>query len=335
MSESIGAEIRSEFIRKANMKLADFLSILDTYLGNKVNPDSSTKRVNALVKLETFLHAFLVEGTEYDGPNISPDYAARILNGTAPLTSKPAAFYASNLDHERFEEFCGELSTEARENMAKQFQLFGEKVNADTLEKDVTSVLASILYYLVTVPPSASIRDAQFSGNNKVKINGKTINLPAALVPTDDEILSTENKYVDALLEVYAQDAKTGEITLETLKTMNPYYRQHFKIQRKNFFNAESVLHQIRDIFSDAETEFELLKDETLSGVEQTLIAPHRNALDRVEKTLFHVTVLNYGKSFLGRDNNGLIGASEKQGIIHMLVNDGKIEWIVDYDENI
>ena len=57
--------------------------------------------------------------------------------------------------------------------------------------------------------------------------------------------------------------------------------------------------------------------------------------MDRLSDTLKVVTFLHYGKAYLGRENNGLIGTSEKKGIIHMLVNDGKVEWVVDYDTDI
>jgi len=48
-----------------------------------------------------------------------------------------------------------------------------------------------------------------------------------------------------------------------------------------------------------------------------------------------HVVRITYGKSFLARPDVGYIGNAEKQGIVHLLVNDGDIIWVVDYDENI
>ena len=314
------------------------MSIMKTYLDGKVEARSDTHRKTNSDRLRVFLDAFLVDGGLSDDNPLtegSDDYLGKIYAGRESLPNECASYYIARLDSASFAEFCGDLTVEAREGMAQAFTALNESVDVDHLEENITSVLQQVLTYIINVRPSDSIRSARFIGNNQVVINGKTLNLPQALIPSDTDIQPKENKYVDALLEVYAQDAGSGQITLADLQNMHPRYRKHFKLQRQNFYSAESVLHQVRDIFSDAEAEFNTLKQETLAGIQGILLAKHKNALDRVEKTLVHVTILQYGRSYLAQPGTGLIGAEEKQGVIHMLVNDGKIEWVVDYDEDI
>jgi hypothetical protein len=61
----------------------------------------------------------------------------------------------------------------------------------------------------------------------------------------------------------------------------------------------------------------------------------YKNALERVDSTMQKVVDITFSKNILTRDNNGIIGNPEKQGMVHMLVNEGKIEWVVDYDTDI
>lgn len=195
------------------------------------------------------------------------------------------------------------------------------------------NMVKDVLYNILNFSKSSSIRYAEFIGGNRVKIGNKTLNIPAELI-TPDTVQARENRYVDALLEVYSHDTNTETHTVTDLEKLSPKYTKHFKLQRQVFYRAESVLHQIRDTFNDGTAEFNAVKNETYDGIKVKLLEPYDSGYDKINNVLEHVTVLNYSKSYLGRPNNGLIGPSEKQGIVHMLVNDGTIEWLVD-DETV
>lgn len=317
------------------MKLNQFLSILDQYLSNKVLSTSASGRVTKADKFKTYLNAFISTNDDQNPINdLSPDFSRKVFNGTESLPHDCASFIKGNLDSSVFEDFSENLSAEAISNIIKEFGLFNIVISNQDFEQDLTDALDNIMYYIVNVSPSASIRDSEFISDNKVRIGGKTINLYPKLVPADN-ILERELPYVDALLRVYSQVTGAGPLNINDLNSLEPQYEEHFKFQRKAYFSADSVLHQIRDIYEDGEEEFNIMKDETYDGIFSIMIAAYNNAYERVNTTMNHAVTITYGRSYLARQNVGLVGNSEKQGIIHMLVNDGKIEWVVDYDKNI
>jgi hypothetical protein len=308
---------------------------LDQYLSPKVQSGSSSGRITLGDKVRTYLNAFISPlSSENPIDDLKDDFCRKIFNGSEQLPLKHASFIKANIDFVTFETFCDDLSIDARMGMISQFASSNFDIDIDNFEQGITGVLDTILYYIINVPPSTSIRSSTFLGGNKVLIGGKTVDLLPELMPTDKIELS-EVPYIDALLRVYSQSEKHGPISIDDLKTMHPRYTKHFKVQRENYFSAESVLHQIRDIYVDGELEFNNAKNEALSGIETTILEVCKNALERVDNTMKHVTVVSFSKSYLMRDNNGLIGPKEKQGMVHMLVNDGKIEWVVDYDTDI
>jgi hypothetical protein len=318
------------------MKLNQFLSIIDQYLCNEVMSSSASGRVTKEDKLKTYLNAFISINDDDKNPidDLSSDFSRKVFNGTEALPQNCASFIRGNLDSSTFESFSSNLSVEAIDHIISEFEIFNIKINATDFEQGLTDTLDDIMYYIVNVSPSTSIRDSEFISDNKVRIGGKTIKLYPKLVPTEN-ILEKEMPYVDALMRVYSQAAGLGPLTVGDLKSLEPQYEEHFKFQRKTYFSADSVLHQIRDIYEDGEEEFNIMKDETFDGIFSVMIAAYNNAFERVNRTMNHAVTITYGRSYLARQNVGLIGNSEKQGIIHMLVNDGRIEWVVDYDKNI
>jgi len=318
------------------MKLNQFLSIIDQYLSNEVLSASASRRVTKEDKLKTYLNAFISTNDGVQNPidDLSPDFSRKLFNGAESLPQNCASFIKGNLDSSVFEDFSRNLSVEAINNIISEFEIFNIKITHNDFEQNLTDTLDDIMYYIVNVSPSASIRDSEFISDNKVRIGGKTIKLYPKLVPTDN-ILEKEMPYVDALMRVYSQATGLGPLTINDLNSLEPQYENHFKFQRKAYFSADSVLHQIRDIYEDGEEEFNIMKDETYDGIFSVMIAAYNNAFERINSTMNHAVTLTYGRSYLARHNVGLVGNSEKQGIIHMLVNDGKIEWVVDYDKNI
>ena len=57
--------------------------------------------------------------------------------------------------------------------------------------------------------------------------------------------------------------------------------------------------------------------------------------MDRLNKTMLYIIedTTKYTKSYIASDGKGFVGPAEKRGTLHILVNDGKVEWIKAYDE--
>ena len=250
------------------MKLSEFLGILDQHLDYKVKSGSSTGRVTIGDKVKAYLNAFILpsdEETPLD--KLLDDFLRKIFNGSEALPKDVASFIRANIDSSSFEYFCDTITTDAREKMIDEFAKFKLTVSLDNFGEDITEILDQILYYIVNLSPSTGVRDVQFIDDGKIKIGGRIVNLPPELLPPDD-FSDFELPYITALLRVYSQVEKFGSITIDDLKSMHPRYETHLKFQREYYFSAESLLHQIRDIFTDGEEEFIKLKTKHIWGFE-------------------------------------------------------------------
>ena len=326
------------------LKIGTFIRIISDTFASQIPPSESTGRTSNQLKYQTVISWFITYGAE-ETERINEammkgkdNYANKIMNPNLEddMPISDATYLKSRISSELFKEIYDETELDelAIDALIKKFKDEGIKVNKRNIVEDLTRILFELLDARSLVDRKESIRYAEFLTDNKVKIGSKTINLPSELA-VPDEPLKNEEKYIEALLEVYEQDSGVEVKCIDDLSKLRVYYSKHFKVQRSYYYSALSVLHQIRDVFSDSIKEFEALKKETLEGIQDTLLEPQKNGLDRLNKSLQVVTFLPYGKSYLGREANGIIGSSEKKGIIHMLVNDGKVEWLVDYDTGI
>lgn len=144
-----------------------------------------------------------------------------------------------------------------------------------------------------------------------------------------EELEDHELGYVSQLCAAYSLDA--GErIMREDLPTY-PEYNKHFQRQRKDYYRAETVRQASRDLFSAEEIDpFEDLKDETYSMIEETIEEVESEpALKKVKKVVDAAGKAPVNRSLLVHIPRW-IGAEEKKGTCHMLVNEERIKWVDD-----
>ena len=94
------------------------------------------------------------------------------------------------------------------------------------------------------------------------------------------------------------------------------------------FFDAECLYHVVRDNYEEGEQEFQNYKDEILCAANQFMFQNFNGPYEKVVNTLSYIVEVNCG-TFIGKN---IARSQEKQGTIHILVNDGEIVW-VDKDE--
>ena len=321
------------------MELSAFIKILDKHLGGKIPVDLASGKPNQANSLNHLLYSFVYfddkeETDMHDYFELDDNFAKKIYEGHEKLPKTKAQKIIENFSTEDFEDFIGYPCFE-KEAIIQEFYNYGIEITYDDFVEEIGNTLKTILFNLVSNEKKPSIKEASIEGN-RVRVKNKYINLPPELVPTSDPT-NTEQTYVEALLEVYAQaEHIKHKITVDDLKTMNKEYEAHFRVQRRSYYAAASLLRKIRDTFSDGENEFVRLKDEIFAGIEDELIKTQINAYARVKHVLhFVVTDLRLTKAYLGKDTSEWTGAQEKKGIIHILVNDGKVVWINDYDTDI
>lgn len=169
------------------------------------------------------------------------------------------------------------------------------------------------------------------STTRTVIIGNETVKLPIQLVP-QSSIAPHELPYINALCEVYAEKINAA-VTPDNINTLSPALRRNYAEQRKAYYSAESVQRSVREVFSDGEKQFQVLKDDAFDGISTTYYDDrHLTGYDRLQAVLDKITSTTLSKSAL-MNIIGLIGNLEKKGVCHILVNDDVIKSWVNIDE--
>ena len=154
---------------------------------------------------------------------------------------------------------------------------------------------------------------------------------PAALeIP--EELESDELTYVTELLTAYADAEGIDDLPKESL-TQYPKYKADFERRRKDYYAAETIRRGSRDVFGEKDPDqFDVLKDETYDGVIDVHSQDFPHGFARLNKVMAQAATIRVDKCLLSRLPDW-IGASEKKGVCHILVNDRRIKGWVANDE--
>jgi hypothetical protein len=321
------------------MELYEFLQILDGELGSSIEKDEERKTKPELQRIQGIFQMFFLSDSKDDKPLVldgkSQSLARKIWNGT-PISGADAKFINGMVCGEAFDDFWTEkqFPDSTKESLIKKFSNKGVKISEDNFPNDLAQALKDILNEIVRRDEKPSLLKAVYVDDGYVVLtNKKRCRLPEEL--KCPQSLGNDEKYAIALLEVYAQDAKSPKIDVSDLDT-KPIYKTSFTMSRNDYFKAVNASRQIRDVFSDGETMIDDTKKQAFSIIQNTLTQGWKNAFERLQKTMDIVIEASlYSKDSLGREGYGFCDASMKRGIVHMLVNDGKVKWIVSYDTDI
>ena len=158
----------------------------------------------------------------------------------------------------------------------------------------------------------------------KIFLNGEELILPDKLLPPQN-FKNEEATYLAELLKVYAEKQKVSSFTVDNLP---PKYQEELKRHRQDFYSAEAVRRKLREI-SITNNEFETLENDTYDGIIDTHSMSYNNGYERLLHVLQQAVSLSSGKSLLW-ELPKWIGASEKKGVCHILVNDKRMKWVID-----
>lgn len=188
------------------------------------------------------------------------------------------------------------------------------------LKKYINEFDFSIVEY---IPIEEIINEHIKTVYGKIRFGGVRLDPPDKLNPPK-KIDTEELPYVDALLEVYSEDSNLAIQTTDDLKKYNDYYT-HFQRQRHDYYSIETIRRFVRDTFTD-DNDFLYLKDEVYNGIIDVYEETFDNGYKRLKEVLKQASQINTSKVLLDSCLH-LIGASEKKGTCHLLVNDDKLRW--------
>lgn len=142
-------------------------------------------------------------------------------------------------------------------------------------------------------------------------------------LPAPDQLAVHETRYVQQLVEVFAQRFPAEGLTSDSIAT-NAKVGQKFRRHRETFYKAESLRLYARD--SVPPGTFEKLQDDIYGGVVDTLEGEHVSAHSKMTSVLSLVGQLDLNR-------HRLITVAEiddRKGICHQLANVDRIVWVTD-----
>jgi hypothetical protein len=146
------------------------------------------------------------------------------------------------------------------------------------------------------------------------------------------EIESHEMVYVRELLAAYADAEGLDELPKESLEAF-PKHEKDFQRKRKDYYAAESLRRGSRDVFGEMASEhFDILKEETYDGIIDIYESEFPDGLARLRGVMNQASQIQVDKCVYSQIQHW-IGNSEKKGVCHMLVNDGKLSGWVERNE--
>ena len=191
-------------------------------------------------------------------------------------------------------------------------------------KKTLAQFLASVYQYCV--PLDNVLKPGKVEQNEEIHDYNK--NHPLPQIQYGEKIGVDEKKYVDALLAVYAEELNKPELSFDELCENSDLY-EHFKRNRNDYFAAEAVRRGTRDIYTEVETDqFEVFINETYYGVIDVWEDDFSSGMKRLRGVLAQAAGLPMDSCWLSRDTVW-IGAAQKKGACHMLVNESRLKgWI-------
>jgi len=317
------------------MHIYEFINLIQNSFASQIQPDSKTGKVTAKQIYQDVITWFTDESLmDIESINAvtmkSTNYCEKLLNelNDIDMPINDAKLLKGKITSKNFKPIykSAGLTPEAKQLLLDGFEKKGYKLKGTNLTQELTDIFAQLLQERSEINKKASITKAQFISDSQVRIGGKIINLPPALyVPELPQ--EKENEYVTALLSVFSQKTAKKIMSIDDLDEF-PIYQTEIQIHREYFYSAESVLHKVRKFFYDAENEFGTLKNEIFDSIRLDISRSYPDGYEKLQKTMDKVVVITLSKSYFSKPGNGIVGNGEKLGVVHMLVNDGKVRWI-------
>lgn len=274
--------------------------------GEPYSPDKAS--VSRVVRNKQPLSSDLVEAVQH--PSIKEMLPPYFMDEVCPLLSESQINNMLDTIQNRIKNDC-EVSDTDKNCFYQEIQSCID----DNEKKELPKVLSLLFIYTI------SLYNKTNSQNDILK--RKNTRLPPEIISKE---VDTENEghYLDALLAVFSE--KDGMVySQENLNEPDFKYNDKIQRHRRDFFSAKCVERNCRDVYPKDKNQFNVFKDEIYDGIIDKYEEDYDSSYNRLCEVLSQATKVEIGKSVLMKETVW-IGASERKGTCHILVNDGKLK---------
>ena len=329
---------KSERLRTSANKRGDSVSISFSEITNLLYPYCGEGQNNADFVV-TIIDNFMEEPTDGDATgdynplvNLVSRTRENYFSGQRSISRQNAARILCHTDKARFEAFVeNSLSGDALLALSKSLAHKGITVSALEVPAKCADLLEKALQLCGVGSQRVSGASVINESDSVSQDTSQNRFAPLKTIAPPDEVAELEVIYISKLMDAYGEAEGIEGFSKANLQQYEYKYGEHFKRQRKDFYAAESVRQGTRETYGDTDPDqFEVLKEETYDGVIDVYEQNHLNGYIRLNAVLSQATHIRIDRCWLCRDTDW-IGNSQKKGVCHILVNDGKIKrWAND-----
>lgn len=135
-----------------------------------------------------------------------------------------------------------------------------------------------------------------------------------------------EREYTTQIAAVLCAEAGI-EGGVDAVRNHGGVFLEDFDVARRCYYLADVVRQLLKDTAVDGEEEFNKIKEDAYSGVRPTYRANHVSPYEKMNATLIEAVNVPLTQSHIS-STTGLFGSTQRQGVVHMLVNDKKLRWV-------
>ncbi len=327
------------------MRFCEFFNILYKYVGS-----SSSRDKYFLYLFDTLLRN---PDTEEDmtlsrndrfNPfaSLQPDTLIRLSNGKNPLSLTKVGIVLSRYDTDKFAKYINDLNWSNHTSMKNDLMAIRPDFdNADNIGYSCADLFLEILGDIYDGHEGSSATPAVATPSmhtsipaacvyydktdSKIHIGDIVVAIPKEIAPPDD-ITPEESKYVNALLEAYAQARGLASSSQADIKTLPKPYNRNFRDQRINYFSAARIERFTREHIVQGDAEFEKWLSGTFDYIKDTLWDDYDDGYKRLVSVM--KKVVDSSTVSVVDDFRNLVGAKERKGACHLLVNADHFNWV-------
>ncbi len=267
-------------------------------------------------------------------------------NGIRDISKEEATILLENFDFDTLETFFNDLISNVhlvyiRNSIIKYGFVLKDDLDDSLIPTVCAKLMKKIIYDLSlgrkeTLPPleylqfknlsSTAFKAAEFK-NGVLFINGEKIPVSRKITQMNIDI-NTDLTFIKKLFEVYSESLGKSITNRNDLK--GTIYEKHITEHTKYYFEAKYKENAARELFDEGEKEYESIKKEIEDGIFDSLYyEKFDDGLDRITKLMnVVVTNLQLNNSLL-LNIRGFINVSTRKGILHILVEEGRIKsWV-------
>lgn len=270
----------------------------------------------------------------YEILNIKPDTANRYYKGVRTLPAERVTEITSSLDKQKFVEWISNLPDDSITNLTAWLSSKGYICNKYMAPQTCADILEKILFDIIA--DDSKTDDSTNTNPSNMNASLKRIEQIETLIeglekpvefPVPETIQPIEEKYIRELYAAYG-DAEGIVGFSEQDLTDYDEYEEDFADRRIDYFAAESIHRAVKELGTRTfGNQFDVLKDETLSGVKDTERKRFPNGYERMLAVMEKAVDVPVNSYLLSRSpywiNNKI-----KKGVCHFLVTDEKLHWV-------